>query len=38
MRENSRVVNFAKSVYECEKDSPHYANHNEFIDPASLVS
>jgi len=34
MRENSRVVNFAKSVYEVEKDSPHYNSHNEFIEPS----
>jgi len=37
MRENSRVVNFAKTVYEVEKDSPHYTSHNDFLDPSQLV-
>ena len=38
MRESSRVVNFAKSVYEVEKDSPHYSSHHEFIDQSQLVA
>ena len=37
MRESSRVVNLAKTVYDIEKDSPHYKNNREYIDPESQV-
>ena len=33
MRENSRIVNLAKVVYDVEKESPHYKNTADFIDP-----
>ena len=33
LRENSRIVNMAKVVYDSEKDSPHYKNMVEFLEP-----
>ena len=33
MRENARIVNLAKTVFDIEKDSPHYKNSKEYIDP-----
>ena len=37
MRENNRVVNLAKTVYDIEKDSPHYKNLKDYIDPETQV-
>lgn len=37
MRENSRIVNLAKVVYDVEKESPHYKNMAEFLDPQSQI-
>ena len=34
MRENSRIVNMAKTVFDVEKDSPHYKNQNEYLEPS----
>jgi hypothetical protein len=33
MRESSRVISLAKTVYEVEKESPYYKNQLDFIDP-----
>lgn len=33
MRENSRVVSLAKTVYDCDKESPYYRNSLEYINP-----
>ena len=37
MRESSRIVNLAKTVYDVEKDSPHYKNSNEYIEPSKQI-
>ena len=37
MRDSSRVVNLAKTVYDVDKDSPHYANHGDYMDPQQAV-
>jgi hypothetical protein len=37
MRENSRVISLAKTVYDCEKESPYYKNLLEYIDPESQI-
>ena len=34
MRETGRIVNLAKTVYDVERDSPHYKNSNEYIEPS----
>lgn len=31
MRENNRIVNLAKTVYDLERESPHYKNANEYL-------
>jgi hypothetical protein len=33
MRDKTRVINLAKTVYDCEKDSPHYRSGHEYINP-----
>ena len=37
MRENGRVISLAKTVYDCERESPYYKNLLEFIDPEAQV-
>jgi len=37
LRESSRVINLAKTVYDVEKDSPHYRYQKDFLDPTSCV-
>ncbi len=37
MRENSRIVNLAKVVYDADKESPHYKNMAEFLPSDQLV-
>lgn len=37
MREASRVINFAKTVYDAEKESPHYRNQVDFLDPTDTI-
>ena len=37
MRENGRIVNLAKTVYDVERDSPHYKNSNEYLDPSKQI-
>lgn len=34
MRENNRIMNMAKVVYDIDKDSPHYKNSNEYLEPS----
>jgi hypothetical protein len=34
MRETGRIINLAKTVYDVERDSPHYKNSNEYLDPS----
>lgn len=34
IRETGRIVNLAKTVYDVERDSPHYKNTNEYVDPS----
>jgi len=33
MRDNNRIMNLAKVVYDIDKDSPHYKNSHDYIDP-----
>lgn len=33
LREKSRLVNLAKTVFDCEKESPHYRSGHEFLNP-----
>ena len=33
MRESSRVASLAKTVYDCEKESPYYKSAIEYINP-----
>ena len=37
LRESSRVINLAKTVYDVEKESPHYRNHIKYIDSKDQV-
>jgi hypothetical protein len=37
LRENGRIVNLAKTVYDVEKDSPHYKNPNEYLEPSKQI-
>ena len=37
MRENNRIMNLAKVVYDVDKDSPHYKNNNEYIEPSKQI-
>ena len=37
IRESGRIVNLAKTVYDVEKESPHYKNQADFINPKELV-
>lgn len=37
MRETGRIVNLAKVVYDVERDSPHYKNSNEYIEPSKQI-
>jgi hypothetical protein len=37
MRENNRIVNLAKTVYDIDKDSPHYKSSKEYIDPNEQI-
>lgn len=37
LRENSRIVNMAKVVYDVEKDSPHYKNMVEYLEPQNQI-
>ena len=37
MRETGRIVNLAKTVYDVERDSPHYKNSNEYIEPSKQI-
>ena len=36
MRETGRIVNLAKTVYEVDKESPHYKK-NEYVDPTKQI-
>jgi len=35
MRESNRIVNLAKTVYDLDKDSPHYKN--DYINPSEQI-
>jgi len=37
MRESNRIVNMAKTVYDIEKESPHYKSSKEYIDPNEQI-
>ena len=37
MRENNRIMNMAKVVYDIDKDSPHYKNSNEYLEPSKQI-
>jgi hypothetical protein len=37
LRESSRVINLAKTVYDVDKESPHYRNQKDYLDPSSCV-
>lgn len=37
IRESGRIVNLAKTVFDVEKDSPHYKNQTDYINPKDLV-
>ena len=37
MRESGRIVNLAKTVFDVERDSPHYKNSNEYIEPSKQI-
>ena len=37
VRETGRIINFAKVVYEIDKESPHYKNQNEYLNPKEQV-
>lgn len=34
MLETGRIVNLAKTVFDVERDSPHYKNSSEYLDPS----
>ena len=37
MRDNNRIMNLAKVVYDIDKDSPHYKNSHDYIDPTKQI-
>lgn len=37
LRESSRVINLAKTVYDVEKESTHYRNQTDYIDPSKII-
>ena len=37
MRETGRIINLAKTVFDVERDSPHYKNSNEYLDPSKQI-
>lgn len=37
LRESSRIINFAKTVYDVEKDSPHYRDQKDFLNPIHQI-
>lgn len=37
LRESSRIINFAKTVYDVEKESQHYRDQKEYIKQADQV-
>ena len=37
IRDSGRIVNLAKTVYDVDKESPHYKNQADFINPKDLV-
>lgn len=38
MREGSRVINFARTIFDVDKESPHYKDKKEFLNPANQVT
>lgn len=37
LRESSRIINFAKTVYDVDKESPHYRDQKDYINPANQI-
>jgi len=37
VRDNSRIINLAKTVYDVDRESPHYRNQADYIDKANQI-